>query len=125
MITIIKQGSYQLFETSHDTKILRLDDQTYAWPYANQIGEILVHTKIKFDPAKCHRITSGRYRLYNVKLENQLTDLEHLELSVGGGLWQGYLLPTGLPHRGKTRSRIIPTDELITYHHPYYELAIS
>jgi hypothetical protein len=36
-----------------------------------------------------------------------------LELSVGGGQWQGYLLLTGLPTAKKIRSRIEPTDEII------------
>ncbi len=119
MITLYRQGNYQLFETNHNIKILKLNDQSYAWPYVKNIGEILVLSETKFDPVNCHRITSGRYRLYKVRGEPTLTDLQHLELSVGGGLWQGYLLLTGLPTHSKQRSRIIPTDEIITYHHPY------
>ena len=56
----------------------------------------------------------GKYRLYKVMDDPNLTDTWHLELAVGNGLWQGYLLPTGLPNNRKKRNRIIPTDELIT-----------
>jgi len=59
-------------------------------------------------------LSLGQFRLYDVKDEPKLTDLIHLELFVGGGLWQGYLLPTGLPTDKDKRNRIIPTDELIT-----------
>jgi hypothetical protein len=123
MITLIKQGNYHIFETNHGTKIIKLDNQTFAWPYARTIGEILVTSHTKFDPSKNHRLTSGRYRLYRVKGEPTLTDLQHLELSVGGGGWQGYLLPTGFPNRKKHRSRIVPTTELITHYQAFYERA--
>ena len=42
----------------------------------------------------------------SVKDERELTDLEHLELLVGEGIWQGYLLTTGLPTDEKKRNRI-------------------
>jgi hypothetical protein len=52
--------------------------------------------------------------MYDVKDESTLTDLVHLELHAGIGIWQGYLLPTGLPAGSKIRNRIIPTKEIIT-----------
>ena len=125
MIKLISQGNYQLLETSHDTKILKLDNHTYAWPYAKPIGEILVLSYLQYNPITTHRITRGLYRIYSVKNEPRLTDLKHLELSVGVGLWQGYLLPTGLPHKKKQRSRIIPTQEIITNKYYDYELATA
>lgn len=113
MIKIHQQGSYKLIETKGQTKILILDNNdTFAWINAEDIGEILVtsHKKHKTDCI----LAAGRYRLYEVKDEPQLTDLLHLELFVGEGIWQGYLLPTGLPNDEKKRNRIIPTDEVIT-----------
>lgn len=79
---------------------------------AIDIGEILVtsHKKHKTDAI----LAIGKYRLYEVKDEPNLTDLHHLELYVGDNTWQGYLLTTGLPNEKKRRSRIIPTDEIIT-----------
>lgn len=113
MIKLLKEGDYQLIETKGQTKILILDGQnTYAWVNVLEIGEILVssHRSHKTD----NFLAIGRYRLYEVKDEPKLTDLEHLELFVGNGIWQGYLLTTGMPTIKDTKKRIIPTDEVIT-----------
>lgn len=111
MIKKITSGSYSLTETFDRTKILTLDDAKYAWINAHEIGDILVATKRKFSPLQV--VAQGNYRLYDVKNEPDLTDLEHLELFVGDGKWQGYLLPTGLPN-GRVRKRIVATKETIT-----------
>jgi hypothetical protein len=113
MITVIRNGTYQLIETKAQTKILTLDGrQSFAWINAADIGEILVasHKRHKTD----HILAKSRYRLYDVKDEPDLTDLIHLELYVGERTWQGYLLPTGLPSGDKKRNRIIPTKEVVT-----------
>lgn len=111
MITNIRSGKYKLFETFDHTKILELDNKKYAWINAENIGEILVASHKEFNPSQI--IAVGNYRVYDVEKEKDLVDLQHLELFVGDGLWQGYLLPTGLPN-GKIRKRIVPTKELIT-----------
>ncbi len=113
MIKLIKEGKYRLIETKNQTKVLTLDGKkTFAWVPVADIGEILIasHTKHKTD----HTLCMGTYRLYEVKDEAKLTDLVHLELLVGEGVWQGYLLLTGLPTIAKNRNRIVPTDEIIT-----------
>lgn len=113
MIRLRKEGKYTLIETKGHTKILILDKRiTFAWIIADAIGEILVasHASHSID----HILSLGRYRMYEVKDEPKLTDLLHLELFVGEGTWQGYLLPTGLPTKEKKRNRIIPTTEIIT-----------
>lgn len=113
MIKLLQEGKYKLIETKGQTKILKLDNKkTFAWINAKDIGEILVSTH---KPHKTDCILAmGGYRMYEVKKEPKLADLIHLELSVGEGSWQGYLLLTGLPTDGKIRNRIIPTDEIIT-----------
>ncbi len=112
MITVIAKGDYRLIETKSQVKVLYLDGKAYAWVWAKDIGEILVttHRPHKID----HVLAVGRYRLYEVEGEPKYADLPHLELHVGNGQWQGYLLLTGLPTDKKTRSRIIPTTELIS-----------
>ncbi len=113
MIKVIQEGSYQLIETKRQTKILILDrKKSFAWVNAADIGEILVttHNTHKTDCI----LAVGKYRLYEVKDEPKLTDLNHLELLAGESVWQGYLLPTGLPSDKKKRNRIIPTHEIIT-----------
>lgn len=116
MIKLTEQGTYRLIETARHIKILVLSEdekrKVFVWINAAPIGEILVasHKPHKID----HILAIGKYRIYEVKDEPQLTDLIHLELFVGDGIWQGYLLPTGLPGNEKKRNRIIPTKEIIT-----------
>lgn len=113
MIHLLKEGEYKLIETKGQTKILILDDKdTFAWVNAKDIGEILVSSH-KTHIAD-HVLNLGCYRLYDVKKEPKLTDQTHLELSIGKGQWQGYLLLTGLPTDQKKRNRIIPTIEVIS-----------
>ena len=111
MITLIEQGGYTLIETRSQTKILQLEGQAFAWIWVKGIGELLVssHAEHKTD----HILAQGKYYLYDVQDEPELTDLQHLELATGDNSWQGYLLPTGLPERQKIRSRIIPTTEKV------------
>ena len=111
MIKLLKKGKYTLVETRNDTKILTLDEKSYIWIFSRSIGEMLIttHKKHKTD----QKLSKGEYRLYEVKNEPKLVDTLHLELAIGEGDWQGYLLPTGFPKDKKTRSLIIPTNELI------------
>jgi hypothetical protein len=112
MIALVTTGYYTLMETYRHTKILTLDEIPLVWINATTIGEILIasHKMHRTD----HLLAKGKYRLYEVKDEPKLTDLLHLELHVGNGMWQGYLLPTGLPTETHKRNRIIPTKETIT-----------
>ncbi|OGI95105.1 hypothetical protein A2917_01820 [Candidatus Nomurabacteria bacterium RIFCSPLOWO2_01_FULL_42_17] len=112
MISLDRTGLYRLIETKHHTKILYLDDDVYAWVEPPNIGEILVtsHNFHKTDSV----LSLGHYRLYNVDNELYLHDQTHLELEVGRGRWQGYLLLSGLPNDSKIRGRIIPTGEVIS-----------
>ncbi|OGM05065.1 hypothetical protein A2715_03630 [Candidatus Woesebacteria bacterium RIFCSPHIGHO2_01_FULL_39_32] len=112
MIKLLKKGKYSLVETRNDVKVLKLGKITFVWIYTKTIGEILVatHRNHKTD----QKLAKGEYRIYNVKDEPKLVDQLHLELSIGEGDWQGYLLPTGFPKNKKTRSRIIPTNEIVT-----------
>ncbi len=112
MITITQQGSYKLIETKSQTKILYLDQETYAWVEPAGIGEILVHSH-NVHKTDCI-LSIGNYVIYDVADEPALSDQLHLELEVGNDTWQGYLLLTGLPSDTKIRGRIIPTKETIT-----------
>lgn len=113
MIQLIKSGKYSLTETKSQTKILILDDKkTFAWVNAEDIGEILVTSHKSHETDNV--LALGNYRLYEVDNDPDLSDQKHLELLVGEGVWQGYLLPTGLPTEKKKRNRIIPTKEIIT-----------
>lgn len=113
MINLIRNGYYMLVETTNKTKLLILDDnKIYAWVYAEGIGEILVLSTKKHIYSNV--LATGKYRLFKVKDDPVLTDLKHLELQVGGNLWQGYLLTKGIPTTHYSKRRIIPTKELIS-----------
>jgi hypothetical protein len=113
MIQLLDQGNYHLVETKGHTKVLTLNKKKlFAWFNAKDIGDLLVASRTPHIAEKI--LAVGKYRLYDVKNEKTFTDLQHLELCVGNGLWQGYLLTSGLPKRDKRKSRIIPTKEIIT-----------
>ena len=113
---LIEEGKYQLLETKKQTRILILNNgkklKTFAWVNVVNIGEILVSS---FKEHETDTILSlGKYQLWEVTgNEPNLVDLIHLELGVGQGKRQGYLLPLGLPDEKDKRNRIIPTKELV------------
>lgn len=113
MIRLVEEGRYSLFETKQQKNILNLENKkTFAWTANGDSGEITI---ISYVLHVTDRIISvGKYRMYTVKDESDLTDCTHMELFVGGGKWQGYLLPAGLPKRGKVPTKIQPTHEIIT-----------
>ena|SRR3990167_10275670 len=113
MIKLQKQGNYKVVETWGQTRILILDrNASFAWIAAKGIGEILVTTKKKFNKLYC--LVRGRFRIYEVEKEPRLTRGQHLELYIGEGYWQGYLLPTGLPKDKDIRNKIVPINQIIT-----------
>jgi len=111
MITLLKSGHYKLIETKANTKVLYLDYDTYAWVEPAKTGEILVYSH-KVHKTDCV-LSMGTYNLYDIDDEPELSDQMHLELEVGEGFWQGYLLLSGLPHENHKRARIIPTHETV------------
>lgn len=112
MIKLVKSGKYTLYETKTNIKILQLDRIAYVWLKIEGIGEVLVisHNQHRRDDI----LSTNEYKLYSVKNEKNLVDLQHLELKVGEDMWQGYLLLTGLPNDKHLRARVVPTKEVIT-----------
>lgn len=112
MIQLVVSGTYRLFETKANHKILALKDlDGFAWIPVNGRYEILVTTH-KEHAEDCV-LSTGQYRLFSIVDEDDYVDLHHLELEVGPDQWQGYLLPRGLPDDRDIRNRIIPTRELL------------
>ena len=111
MIKIITKGVYKLIITKDRKKILYLGNQSYQWIHIKSIGDLLLFSNHPHEAQ--YVLAQGEYLLYKVKKEPNYIDLQHLELSIGMGDLQGYLLLTGLPTIDKIRSRIIATHELI------------
>jgi hypothetical protein len=117
MVRFVDGGPFRLMETNHGIKLLELNHKTYAWIVAPHIGSLLIYS---VHPHKIADVLSrGHFRLYDVIDEPRLTDTWHLEVEVGEGGWQGYLLLTGLPDSMDTRKAITPTHELIATETPY------
>lgn len=115
MISIVRQGKYHLIETKEQTKILILDNtDIFEW-ITREKGQMLERSHKKLGEE--NELAEGNYRLYHIHYEEKFTDEMHLELFVGEGKWQGYLLPNGFPSATKKTEKeyqIIPTKELIT-----------
>lgn len=58
-------------------------------------------------------LAQGKFKLFDVVNEPHLIDLPHLQLSLDGKKWQGYLLLNGLPTIKTSKRRIVHTDEII------------
>ena len=113
MIRVVTKGEYMLLKTCDDRTLLLLEENDPVMWIADSGCADLLEICDKAYSTKCV-IVYGNYRLYEVKDESYLTGWEHLELTVGKGRWQGYLLPHGLPSGGKRRREIISTEELIS-----------
>ncbi len=112
MIRVLGEGEYKLAETPAQIKILVLGNRSYLWLFKPDHRQTLVVATRK-KPKVDHVLAIGRYRLYEVKDESDLSNFMHLELSLGNRRWQGYLL-----HDNsliiKTVIQISPTSELIS-----------
>jgi hypothetical protein len=92
--------------------VLAVDDGVYSWVTGERMGVVLVTSH--HDYTDYHILATGYYRLYDVKSEPGLSPQQHLELNVGYNLWQGYLLPSGLPNKTRKLVKIMPTKEVVS-----------
>jgi len=102
-----------MFATRDFSRLLNLDSKViYEWITWKGIGELNLSAR-KIEQTESV-LSLGKYRLYDVNNEPAITEMKHLELLVGKGKWQGYLLPDGLPGVKDKKVRIISTSERIT-----------
>jgi len=110
MIKAVQDGKYRLIET-RQAKVLFLDKTAYVWLAIPGIGQIL---ELSRSPHKAdHILAQGSYRIYDVEDEPRFSTHKHLELFLGEGQWQGYLILSSSPAGYKSRSRIVATTESI------------
>jgi len=112
MVSIMRQGSYKLTESRLQIKALYLDSSSYAMLFIDALGEMIA-TAREPKPSD-YTLSAGHYRLYDIVDEPDMSEGLHLELEVGDDIWQGYLLPNGLPDKGSIRGCLLPTHELVT-----------
>ncbi len=112
MIRLLQAGKYRLAETRDKTKVLILAGRGLSWHSDGKSqGEL---SFLRKSHTIAHNLSHGFFRLYEVKNEPGLAGQQHLELCKGKGIWQGYVLPVGLPTDDKKHVSIIPTVELIS-----------
>ena len=116
MISITRRGQYRLIQIQKQTKVLILDNKDiFLWQISAEQGEVLKKTHSHVQEIEV--LAEGPYRFYEIDNEDGLIDGMHLELLVGEGRWQGYLLPEGIPSDSKKIQKhyhISPTKETIT-----------
>ena len=121
-VKVKAQGHYELFNTTHDHRILVLNDnQWFAWVQGQQ-GEILVRSDA--DHQKQHTLQTGQF--YQVDFEDDPTykDMPHLFLQTDDH-YEEVMLPNGLPTEQDHQKKVVktdhrlPQDELTAYlEHP-------
>jgi len=112
MIKNVKRGDYKLLRIKGDQRILILDGKKYLWTYDKTYGDRLELAPKEYEEACV--LSVGHYRIYSVKDDSTFTDQFHLELLIGRGKWQGYLLPDGLPSSRLEKDSLQATKETIT-----------
>lgn len=112
MIRVLNEGEYKLAVTPSHEKILFLDRRTYTWLFSRGKGQLLAHGTKNYKTD--HLLAQGRYRLYDVVDEAELSGYKHLELCLGGYKWQGYILLKGLPTARHPKAMIFATKEIIS-----------
>ena len=105
-VKVQSQGHYQLFETTHQHRVLVLDQkQWFAWVQAQQ-GEILVRSDA--DHQKHHTIQDGEFYLVDFEHDPTYKDMLHLFLQKGDR-YEEVMLPNGLPTEKDHQKKLVKT----------------
>ena len=104
------QGYYELFETTHQHRILVLDHKRwFAWVEGQQ-GEILVRSDA--DHQKDHTIQKGQFYLVDFEHDPTYKDMPHLFLQKGDR-YEEVMLPNGLPTEQDHQKKLVKTDNTL------------
>ena len=108
---IKEKGSYEIFKTTEDHEILKLDkDEIFAIVETNQ-GHILVTTDE--DHQKKKTLQKGKFYLVDFNEDPSFSDMPHLFLEKGSK-YEELILPKGLPNNSTKRKKIIFSDEKVS-----------
>ena len=115
-VKVQQHGQYELFETTHQHRILVLNNkQWFAWVQGQQ-GEILVHSDA--DHKKDHTIQKGQFYFVDFEHDPTYKDMPHLFLQKGDH-FEEVMLPNGLPVEEDHQKKLVKTDHTL----PKNELA--
>lgn len=108
---VVKQGEYELFETTAKHRILVLNgDEWYAWVEGQQ-SPLLV--KSDSDHDKRRTLAEGKFYLIDFEDDPDFRDQPHLFL-LRDGQYQDLILPNGLPTDRDHQKRLVEADETIS-----------
>jgi Protein of unknown function (DUF2795) len=109
-VKVQAQGHYELFETTHQHRILVLDHkQWFAWVQGQQ-GELLVYSDA--DHQKDHTIHTGQFYLVDFEHDPMYKDRPHLFLQAGD-CYAEVMLPNGLPTEEDHQKQLVTTDNTL------------
>lgn len=109
MIKVVSKGDYTLYEDQQKRKILVLDGAKLLLWTGNELQLVVDTSSVRKET-----LSLGKYRLYKVENESDLTNNYYLELYVGKKRWKGYLLPSNILKMRKPTIPITASDKLIS-----------
>lgn len=107
-VKIRDEGNYELFETTHDNRILALNDKRwFAW-VEGQAGELLVQSDS--DHKKKRTVQKGRFYAVDFQDDPKYKDMPHLFLEKDGK-YQEAVIPNGLPTGSDHQKKVVMTGD--------------
>lgn len=114
MVTVASRGEYWL---TNDSLLLMLRDEQEAervYRFFLDDGQRKIRFISSNDFNFTKDVTTGRYRIYEVKSEQSFNDGVYLELCICAGKWDCYILTEGLPDKKIPEKGVIDTNKCIT-----------
>jgi hypothetical protein len=109
-VKIRNEGQYELFETTHQHKMLVLNDEQWYAAVKGQLGDILVRSDS--DHQKDHTIQKGQFYVVDFQDDPKFKDMPHLFLEKEGR-YQELMIPNGLPTDQDVQKNVVWTDDTI------------
>ncbi len=106
-----KEGKYELFKTTENHDILKIEDKGYYALVEGQKGDIIVHSDS--DHQKKKTVSSGKFYYADFKDDPEFKDMEHLFLE-DGKKFREMILPEGFPTESNHQKKLIRTDEKLS-----------
>lgn len=106
-----KKGKFDLFETTENHQILKLDDKKFFAIIEGQKGDIIVHSDS--DHKKKKSISKGKYYYSYFDDDPEFNDIPHLFME-DGNKFREFILPEGFPTGKDNKKKLIRTKEKLS-----------
>lgn len=105
---LMKNGQYELFESTKGHQILKLNDAEFYAIIEGQRGDILVHSDSGHEKKSLQE--TGEFYLAEFKNDPAIRDVPHLFLE-SSEKYREFLLPNGLPDEKHYQKKLIRSEE--------------